>query len=237
MPTLPESVKRLVRPPLRILRKQLWLARRRSTIPSYLKDAASPKLQIGAGFNGLSGWLNGDILPRKPDYIYLDATAPLPFADNTFAFAYTEHMIEHIGYRSACDFVRECHRVLRPGGVLRISTPDLAVLVGMFVRDDDPVADEYVAYAVRTYVPHAGPNVKAFVLNNFFYNWGHAFIFDRETLATVLTQAGFRDLSWHSPQESSRPELRNLETHGRLIGSEKINAWQSMIVEATRRLP
>lgn len=234
MPPLTESVKRLVRPSWRFLRKRLWLARRHGLIAHYLKTCNVPKLQVGTGFNGLNGWLNGDILPRKRDYIYLDATAPLPFMNDTFAFVYTEHMIEHIGYRSACDFVRECHRVLRPGGVLRISTPDLAVLVRMFVQNDDPVADEYVAYAVRTYVPHAGRNVKAFVLNNFFYNWGHAFIFDRDTLATVLTQAGFRDFSWHSPQESPRPELRDLEKHGKLIGSEKINAWQSMIIEAVK---
>lgn len=234
MLAVPECMKRLLRPSWRFLRKQLWLARRRSIIPAYLTAAVPPKLQIGAGFNGLDGWLNGDILPRKRDYIYLDATAPLPFANDTFAFIYTEHMIEHIGYQAARNFVRECHRVLRPGGVLRISTPDLAVLVGMFLRDDDPVADEYVAYAVRTYVPHACRNVKAFVLNNFFYNWGHAFIFDRDTMAAVLTQAGFSDLSWHRPQESSRPELRSLEKHGKLIGSEKINAWQSMIVEAVK---
>lgn len=235
MPEATALAKSLVRPSWRWVRKQLWLGRRRRIIERYLTAAQSPKLQVGTGFNGLDGWLNGDVLPRQRSYIYLDATERLPFTDSTFAFIYSEHMIEHIGYRSARDFVRECYRVLRPGGVLRLSTPNLAVLIGMYVRDDDPVADEYVKYAVRSYVPYADTNVKAFVLNNFFYNWGHSFIFDKDTLATTLTQAGFRDLSWQQPHESRFLELRNLEKHGALIGSERINAWQSMIVEAVKQ--
>lgn len=227
-------LKAVVRPPLQAARKALWLARRGGIVRRYLSSSPCPKLQVGAGFNGIEGWLNADILPRQRDYIYLDATKRLPFANSTFAFVYSEHMIEHIGYRSACEFLQECHRALRPGGVLRLSTPDLAVLIGMFVRNDDPIASEYVDYAVRAYVPHATENVKAFVLNNFFYNWGHAFIFDRATLSATLTQAGFCGLSWQQPHESRFPELCNLEKHGALIGSERINAWQSMIVEAVK---
>jgi predicted SAM-dependent methyltransferase len=228
------SLKSLARPPYRFARKALWLARRKGIIDRYLSSTATPKLQVGTGFNGLDGWLNGDILPRRRDYIYLDATQPLPFAANTFAFIYTEHMIEHIAYHAARDFVRECYRILRPGGVLRISTPDLAVLTNMYLRSDDPIGDRYVEYAVRSYVPHATHNVKAFVLNNFFYNWGHAFIFDHETLATLLRDTGFTDLSWNPPHESDRPELQRLEKHGQLITSEEINAWQSMIIDATK---
>jgi predicted SAM-dependent methyltransferase len=228
------GLKSIARPPFRVARKALWLARRKAIISRYLRSAAQPKLQVGTGFNGLPGWLNGDILPRQRDYIYLDATKPLPFADDTFAFIYTEHMIEHIGYGSARDFVRECYRVLRPGGVLRISTPDLAVITRMYATTGDSVGDEYVQYAVRTYVPHAIRNIKAFVLNNFFYNWGHAFIFDRDTLTTLLQNVGFKELSWHAPHESKHPELQRLEKHGQLIGSEEINAWQSMIVESVK---
>jgi predicted SAM-dependent methyltransferase len=229
-----KKIKAIVRPLYRLARQALWLARRKAVIARYMQHAGVPKLQVGTGFNGLEGWLNGDILPRQRDYIYLDATRAMPFANDSFAFIYTEHMIEHIGYRSARDFVRECHRILRPGGVLRISTPDLAVIAGMYVNAGDPIADRYVEYAVRAYVPYATRNVKAFVLNNFFYNWGHAFIFDRETLSTLLRDSGFADLSWHRPHESDRAELQRLEKHGQLIGSEDINTWQSMIVECVK---
>jgi predicted SAM-dependent methyltransferase len=228
------SLKSLARPPYRFARKTLWLARRKGIIDRYLSSTATPKLQVGTGFNGLDGWLNGDILPRRRDYIYLDATQPLPFADNSFAFIYTEHMIEHIGYHAAQDFVRECYRILRPGGVLRISTPNLAALVSMYAAPPTPLVDGYIDFLTRRLQPPALNTRKAFAINNYFYNWGHAFLFDQETLATLLEAVGFADLSWHRPQESAHPELRRLEKHGTLIGDEEFNAWQSMTVDARK---
>jgi hypothetical protein len=80
---IPEPAKRLARTFWHVLRKRVWLARRRSIVERYLAHSSTPKLQVGTGFNGLAGWLNGDILPRQWNYIYLDATQPLPFADTT----------------------------------------------------------------------------------------------------------------------------------------------------------
>ena len=48
----------------------------------------------------------------------------LPFRDSTFTFVFSEHFFEHLFMDEAFELFRECHRVLRPGGVMRTVVPD-----------------------------------------------------------------------------------------------------------------
>ena len=62
-------------------------------------------------------------LPCLPHVRYMQATVPpLPFADGSFDFVISFQVIEHI--RRDVDFVREVHRVLRPGGQFIVTTPN-----------------------------------------------------------------------------------------------------------------
>ena len=47
----------------------------------------------------------------------------LPFAD--VASIYAEHFLEHLALDDGLAFLAECRRVLRPDGILRLSTPNL----------------------------------------------------------------------------------------------------------------
>lgn len=48
----------------------------------------------------------------------------LPFADGEVDFVYAEHFFEHLFLDEAMALLREIQRVLAPGGVLRIASPD-----------------------------------------------------------------------------------------------------------------
>jgi len=48
----------------------------------------------------------------------------LPFRDNVFVFVFSEHFFEHIFMDEAYELFVECKRVMKPGGVMRISVPD-----------------------------------------------------------------------------------------------------------------
>src|SRR5437588_9803367 len=58
-------------------------------------------------------------------YLEFDSTEPYPFEDASFEWAHAEHFIEHLKLEETIAWLTEVRRVLRPGGLLRLSTPDL----------------------------------------------------------------------------------------------------------------
>ena len=72
--------------------------------------------------------------PRGRPIRHYDIRRPLPFADDTFDAVYALHIIEHLTPEEASKFVAEVFRVLRPGGILRISTPDLESAVRAYLE-------------------------------------------------------------------------------------------------------
>ena len=102
-------------------------SRRSKRIHAYLRTHRVRKLQLGAGGNVHPGWLNTDIADYKREHeiVYLDARKPFPFPDASFDLVSSEHMIEHLSYPEGLHCLRECLRVLRPGGVVRLATPSL----------------------------------------------------------------------------------------------------------------
>src|SRR5206468_10832735 len=84
------------------------------------------RLNIGSSGEHVDGWINADIArhPDKP-HLRMDATEPWPFASGSAEAVNSEHMIEHLDPAAAPAYFREAFRVLRPGGVIRTSTPDL----------------------------------------------------------------------------------------------------------------
>ncbi len=77
----------------------------------------------------LKEWTNVQfsLSPRPADgnVIYHDLRHPLEFADNTFDAADATHVLEHLRPAEGTYFAGELYRVLKPGGVCRVSVPDL----------------------------------------------------------------------------------------------------------------
>ena len=70
------------------------------------------------------------------------------------------------------------------------------------------------------------------MINNYVRNWGHHFIYDRETLKLALTRAGFVDIVFCSLNESDSADLRGLENEARQ--PEGFLAMETMVVEGRK---
>ena len=68
---------------------------------------------------------------------YHDVRNGLPFPDATFEAAYALHILEHLTPGEATSLVGELYRVLKPGGLVRISTPDLEDMCRSYLRQLD----------------------------------------------------------------------------------------------------
>lgn len=82
-------------------------------------------LNVGCGTRFHKDWTNVDMVSTAEGVIAANLLKGIPFEDNTFDAVYHSHVLEHFTRKGGEHFVSECVRVLKPGGVLRISTPDL----------------------------------------------------------------------------------------------------------------
>lgn len=73
---------------------------------------------------------------------YANAAGRLPLPTNSVAVVYSCHMYEHLLRPHAHNFLREAHRVLRPGGVIRLAVPDLRRKAEEYIQKGD--ADEFL---------------------------------------------------------------------------------------------
>ena len=158
------------------------------------------KLHLGCGGNLIPGWANIDVTPA-PGVIALDLTRPLPYPAGSADFVFSEHFIEHIPRESALRLLMECRRVLRPGGVVRTTTPSLRKLV-----------DEYLAGRLTEWTDVQWiPGTPCKLLNEGMRLWGHQFVYDEDELRLLLREAGFADPRPVRWRESAYPELARLE--------------------------
>jgi predicted SAM-dependent methyltransferase len=206
--------------------------RQNELITSYLEKNNIRKLQIGAQSNSVDGWLNVDIEPKSGEVVYMDAIKLFPFEANTFDFIFTEHMIEHISFNEGDFMLRECFRVMKKGGKIRVVTPNLKFLIELYQESKTETQEDYLRFSQK-YFKNQEPELDTLVINNFFRDWGHQFIHDAKSLRYLLEKAGFQQISLTKVNESRYPEFQNLEQHQKEIG-EAFNHLESILIEAEK---
>lgn len=190
-------------------------ARSKRRVSTYLAGNGVKKLHIGCGQNILGGWLNSDLCPDSRNAIHLNATRRFPFEDETFDYVFSEHMVEHITYPDGLRMLRQCHRVLRKNGRIRVSTPDLGFLIRLYRDNKSDLQQRYIHWTSDVFIRN-GECTDTMVINNYMRAWGHLFIYDEKTLTRSLELCGFADVVALRINESQDENLRDLENDQRM---------------------
>jgi predicted SAM-dependent methyltransferase len=174
------------------------------------------RLNLGCGPGDdarLPGFLNVDFFRwRRSVDLALDLRYPLPLESGAWKAIYCHHTLEHISYPAAGRLLAECHRLLAPGGILRLVVPDAGKYLRLYAAGDEASRAE-VRRLYENHPPFATPME---AINHLFRDTKfneHLFAYDYETLASLLHGAGFPD-AWPSQvNQSVLPELNHDRAH------------------------
>jgi predicted SAM-dependent methyltransferase len=168
-------------------------------------------LEVG-GLTPRPGWFMVNVNATTPHY--MDGTRRWIFEDGALSYVYADNMIEHVPLGGARTFLAEAHRCLRPGGTIRLVTPDIRAHVDLYLRGHEgedvvhtELADDYRELGVQ-HLEHPVDLLRV-PIGQFGHHVGY--VYDFETLDAELQRAGFQPATRHEPGESDDPQLRGLE--------------------------
>jgi predicted SAM-dependent methyltransferase len=137
------------------------------------------------------GWVNVD-LAGYPVELRWNLLRPLPFAAGTVDAVFHEHLLEHFSLSDGFHLARDWHRVLKPGGVLRIGVPDAGTYVSSYAEGDGET--------LKALRPEAA--TKLLAVSALFYWPHHRTMYDFETMQLVLVAAGFEHVEQREFEET-----------------------------------
>lgn len=177
-----------------------------------LKGRRNLKLHLGAGPDIRPGWVNIDLalmpLPevdegKQPDAVFInyDLRRGLPLEDESCSYIYSSHFFEHLEYRHVKLLLRECYRVLKPGGVFRACLPNFKGMFAAYLRGDE---EFFSLLNILQVLPELEPGTETLVdhVNYGVYQLGeHKWIMDEEKIEVLLRHTGFASVVESSFQE------------------------------------
>jgi len=186
---------------------------------------------LGSGRTPHKDFINIDFFfEPKIDY-GCDLRYPLRIASNVANGIFCEHTMEHINYEDNTQLFKECHRILKPGGTIRIILPDISLFTKNYEEGNQEWFEKYEDYSLNNSSDPKRDKMSfdtpmkaiSFVTQEYF----HVSCWDEQTLRLYLTQAGFKDISVQSWRKGKDDML--------LIDSPKESRKHvSIYIEATK---
>jgi predicted SAM-dependent methyltransferase len=199
----------------------------------YFASTTSPKLHLGCGTKMVPGWLNADKFKTTAD-VWVDAYKRLPFPDASFDVVYSEHTIEHVRIDKVAHVLHEVSRILRPGGLFRVTCPDLELFARRYVADDraffQPILEHFQGKAEKTGDPKywlvrtKGSAFVSRVVQPFHH---HRWMYDFETLESCLREVGFERVVKGSYRHGLREDVAALDSPEREFETLYVDAIKS----------
>jgi len=148
------------------------------------------KLHLGCGKHNIPGFVHVDAVdfPHIDHVAQIDNLTFLP--DNSVELIYNCHVLEHFKRKDVGRVLREWHRVLQPGGVLRTSVPDFAKLVEVYQRYGELEMVVGGLFGRQDY------------LYNIHYN-----VFDYAQLEKELLGAGFTEVKRYDWRQTEHADI------------------------------
>ena len=144
--------------------------------------------------------------------------------DNTYDGIYSEHFIEHLEKENGAALLKECLRILKPGGVLRTVWPPMEIVEwlqsGTDLSNNEFVRHYYQFYILREKFAPAGyenHRPQEQVAQGLLFQKGeHKYLWGKKEMIQELTSIGFSDAKEFEYGKSQISEFDNIDTPCRI---------------------
>ncbi|MFK8114884.1 MAG: methyltransferase domain-containing protein [Rubripirellula sp.] len=171
---------------LKSIKHQFRMARGKRNARQIADSGVEIKLELGAGaVRGENGWVTVDWNKRCD--VYWDLTVALPFPADCVSQIYTSHTLEHLTYHQTQGLLKDCLRVLKPGGEISICVPNARHYIEAYYLNQELEERTRYAPAWNYLSPIDYVNYTAYMAGE------HKHMFDQDNLVAVLQKAGFEN--------------------------------------------
>jgi SAM-dependent methyltransferase len=218
------------------------------------------RLNLGCGTNAVPGWVNLDgswsawiarhpLLERvvlrlrdqsqgggswRRDIVIHDVRQRLPFSASRFRAVYSSHLLEHL-YRSEAEhLMKECFRVLQPGGIIRVIVPDLRTIVQEYMgganigkratQSTACAGDPCERFNSRLLLRSPAPPRRSLPLRLLSIRdfHSHKWVYDESHLGRLMRAAGFCDARRRDYLDSDIEGIAEVERADRILYGEGV---------------
>jgi predicted SAM-dependent methyltransferase len=215
-----------------------------------------PKLNMGCGLNAPKDWINLDaswnawlaksplllkllkltnLLPEKlleigwpTNVVIHDVRKPLPFKSNSFEAVYSSHLLEHLYLNEAEELLKECFRILCPGGIIRIVVPDFKYVLeeyGKGLNRKQSPRDLADNISRKIFIweqkPHSR-NIICKIYDSMKDFHSHKWMYDANSLINHLERAGFKNAKEMKANQSKIKDIEKVERADRIANGAGI---------------
>jgi predicted SAM-dependent methyltransferase len=171
------------------------------------------KIHFGCGKAIIAGWENYD---RD-----VDMAKDLPMANDSTDYIFSNHSLEHVTPQQGFHFLKECYRILKHQGVMRVGVPDIKRILSVCSMPN--VNELYTANRGKDPI-HAVEDV--------IFKFGHQSVYTADLLDTMLRTVGFSTiaaLQWNYSPFSEFNEPLSAHHHDIVtwVETSVIDAWKT----------
>lgn len=141
-----------------------------------------------------------------------DVSKGIHYSNNTVDKIYSSHLLEHLPRDKGVILIKECFRILKHGGVMRLVIPDLLFHAEQYV-------DVTRALVAREVLPNNRIAHDIFLntiygayLNKRRYGAEHYYMYDLPTLVSILKNSGFENIRKCEFKEGADEELASFDS-------------------------
>jgi SAM-dependent methyltransferase len=148
---------------------------------------------------------------KEQKIIWADIVNHIPEENNTVDVIYLSHVIEHIDEHEVGKLFNEIKRVMKHGGVLRISVPNIRILVEDYLKNRD--ADQFIE---RTMLSNKRPKSIFDKLQIILVGTrNHQWMYDEQSLVKLLNRFEFKNIKVLEPGITNITESSGLDLYER----------------------